>query len=316
MKTLVINKNDSGQRLDKFLSKKFKTLPLALMNKYIRKKDIKINGKRAENSTLLSEGDVITLYIPEEFFTSSPKEDSFKTLKPRLKIVYEDENILVVDKPSGLICHSDDKETHNTLIDNIKAYLYQKGEYSAENENSFAPSLCNRIDRNTSGLVIAAKNAEALRDVNLLIKEKRIQKTYLAAVHGRFKEKSGIYHSYMKKDQAKNVVFSKEERIDPSYKEAITEYKVIDFTDDLSLVEVNLITGRTHQIRVHFSDDGHPLLGDGKYSVNKSDREKGYKFQALCSYKLRFSVPQGDLLHYLNGKVLTAEKPDFLKLFK
>ncbi len=316
MKTIIIKKNDSGQRLDKFLSKKFKTLPLSLMNKYIRKKDIKINGKRAENSTLLFEGDVLTLYIPEEFFAGAPKEDSFMSLKPNLKVVFEDENILIADKPSGLICHSDEKETHNTLIDNIKAYLYQKGEYDPKVENSFAPSLCNRIDRNTCGIVIAAKNAEALRVVNLIIKEKQLKKTYLAAVHGEFKEKNGVYHSYMKKDKSKNMVFSKNERIDSSYKEAITEYKVIDFVDNLSLVEVNLVTGRTHQIRVHFSDNGHPLLGDGKYSVNKSDREKGYKFQALCSYKMKFNVPDGELLSYLNGRTFVAEKPEFLKLFK
>ncbi len=316
MKTLTVNKNDSGQRLDKFLTKKFKNLPLSLMNKYIRKKDIKINGKRAENSTVLSEGDVISLYIPEEFFGVAPKTDSFMTLTPKLKVVYEDENILIADKPAGLICHSDDKETHNTLIDNIKAYLYKKGEYNPETENSFAPSLCNRIDRNTCGLVIAAKNAETLRIVNLLIKEKKIKKTYLAAVHGKFSEKSGVYHSYMKKDSALNKVSSRANKTDSSYKEAITEYKVIDYNGELSLVEINLITGRTHQIRVHFSENGHPLLGDGKYSVNKSDREKGYKFQSLCAHKLKFSVTDEGLLSYLNGKTFTSEKPDFLKLFK
>lgn len=316
MKTLVVNKNDSGQRLDKFLSKKFKTLPTSLMNKYIRKKDIKINGKRAENSTVLSEGDILTLYIPEEFFGVSPTADSFKNLKPKLKVVYEDENIIIVDKPSGLICHSDDKETHNTLIDNIKAYLYQKGEYDFEAENSFAPALCNRIDRNTCGLVVSAKNAETLRVVNLLIKEKKVKKTYLAVAHGSFKEKKGVYRSYMKKDQGRNIVFSKNEKVDSSYKEAITEYRVIDYSDGLSLVEINLVTGRTHQIRVHFSDNGHPLLGDGKYSVNKTDREKGYKFQSLCAYRLKFTVPEGENLYYLNGREFTAEKPDFLNLFK
>ena len=315
MKTLTINKNDSGQRLDKFLTKKFKNLPLSLMNKYIRKKDIKINGKRAENSTILSEGDIVSLYIPEEFFGSAPKENSFLNLSPRLNVIYEDENILIADKPAGLICHSDEKETHNTLIDNIKAYLYKKGEYSPDSENSFAPSLCNRIDRNTCGLVIAAKNAETLRIVNLLIKEKKITKTYLAAVHGKFSEKSGEYRSFMKKDSAQNKVFSKNTRVDSSYKEAVTRYNVIDYCNGLSLVEIDLITGRTHQIRVHFSDNNHPLLGDGKYSVNKSDREKGFKFQALCSHKLRFSVPSDTIISYLNGKVITSEKPDFLKLF-
>ena len=315
MKTLTINKNDSGQRLDKFLTKKFKTLPASLMNKYIRKKDIKINGKRAENSTVLCEGDVVSLYIPEEFFGATTSVDSFRTITPRLNVVYEDENVIIVDKPSGLICHSDDKETFNTLIDHIKAYLFQKNEYCPDDENSFAPSLCNRIDRNTAGLVIAAKNAESLRLLNLLIKEKKIEKTYLAAVHGVFKEKKGVYRSFMKKDSSQNKVFSKNVRVDNSYKEAITEYRVIDNNGDLSLVEISLITGRTHQIRVHFSDNGHPLLGDGKYAVNKSDREKGYNFQALCSYKLKFNVEKNCLLSYLNGRVFTAKKPDFINLF-
>ncbi len=315
MKTITINKNDSGQRLDKFLSKRFKSLPASLMNKYIRKKDIKINGKRAENSSILSEGDVVSLYIPEEFFGSAPKENSFLKLSPNLCVVYEDNNILIADKPAGLICHSDEKETHNTLIDNVKAYLFQKGEYNPEAENSFAPSLCNRIDRNTCGLVIAAKNAETLRVVNLLIKEKKISKTYLAAVHGRFSEKSGEYRSFMKKDSANNKVFSRNTRIDSSFKEAITRYKVIDYCNGLSLVEIDLITGRTHQIRVHFSENDHPLLGDGKYSVNKQDRERGFKFQALCSYKLKFNVPPDTIISYLNGKIITSEKPDFLKLF-
>jgi 23S rRNA pseudouridine955/2504/2580 synthase len=232
-----------------------------------------------------------------------------------LHVVYEDENIIIVNKPAGLICHSDDKETHNTLIDNIKAYLFRKGEYDMDRENSFAPALCNRIDRNTCGLVIAAKNAEALRVVNLLIKERHIKKTYLAAVHGKFSEKSGVYHSFIKKDASQNKVFSKPNKADASYKEAVTEYRVVDYTDGLSLVEVNLITGRTHQIRVHFSDNGHPLLGDGKYSVNKADRERGFKFQCLCAYRLKFNVPAQEMLYYLNGREFTAEKPDFLKLF-
>ncbi len=316
METIYVGKNDSGQRLDKFLSKKFKTLPLPLMNKYIRKKDIKINGKRAQNSTMLSEGDKITLYIPEEFIAAIPREDTFKTLIPKLSVAYEDDNIIVADKPVGLICHSDEKETHNTLIDHIKAYLYRKGEFDPDTENSFAPALCNRIDRNTCGLVIAAKNAESLRMLNELIKEKKITKTYLAAVHGKFNEKKGTYRSFMKKDSSQNKVHSRSNGNDKGFKEAITEYKVIDCCNDLSLVEINLVTGRTHQIRVHFSENGHPLLGDGKYSVNKSDREKGYKFQALCSHKLKFSVPAGGSLSYLNGKIVTSKEPDFLKLFK
>ena len=166
MKSLTVNKNDSGQRVDKFLTKYLKSMPLPLIYKYIRKKRIKVNGKKTEISYRLNEGDFIELYINDEFFEVKEEATAFLKIKPSLNILYEDENILVVDKPQGQIVHSDDKESYNTLINHITAYLYNKGEYNPDEEHAFHPALCNRIDRNTAGIVLAAKNAAALAEIN------------------------------------------------------------------------------------------------------------------------------------------------------
>ena len=176
MKSFTVNKNDAEQRVDKFLQKYLKNMPLPLVYKYIRKKRVKVNGKKTEINYRLKEGDFIELYINDEFFEPSEDEFAFKKLRPSLDILYEDENILVVSKPQGQIVHSDDKETFNTLINHIIAYLCNKGEYDPENEHSFRPSLCNRIDRNTSGIVLAAKNAEALAEINEKIRNNEISK--------------------------------------------------------------------------------------------------------------------------------------------
>ncbi len=320
MRTLVINKNDAGQRLDKFLSKAVPTLPASLMYKLIRTKKIKVNRKRTEHTYFLSEGDTVELFIKEEFFTEE-KENVALSLTPHIDIVYEDENILLCDKRSGMIVHSDDKESTNTLISHITAYLYQKGEYDPKNENSFAPALCNRIDRNTGGIVIAAKNAQTLRIMNEKIKNREINKKYLAAVHGIFdkSEKKGTLTGYLIKDEKTNTVKVFENKPKKGdAKKIITLYRVLAEKNGLSLLEVDLITGRTHQIRAHMASVGHPLLGDGKYSVNRADREIGYKFQALYSYSLEFCF-EGDsgILNYLNGRKfeINEEKIWFTKEF-
>ena len=319
MREIIINKNDAGQRLDKFITKKFKTMPLPLMYRYIRQKKIKLNGKRAEINTMLSEGDVIKLFIPEEFFEEGSAEFAFMKLTPRLGIVYEDENILLVEKRSGMIVHSDDEQETDTLIDHVKAYLYQKGEYDPKAENSFAPSLCNRIDRNTGGIVIAAKNAETLRIINEKIRNNEITKKYLCAAHGKLPKKEATLTGWLRKDAASNMVTVYEKK--PNYrdaKEIITKYRVLSEKNGMSLCEVELITGRTHQIRAHFSSIGHPLLGDGKYGVNRDDKKKGYKFQALYSYHLTFSFKGNDgILSYLSGKSFSVDRDHiwFLKEF-
>lgn len=318
MRSITVNKNDGGQRLDKFLSKCIKGLPAALMYKYLRKKRIKLNGKRADGSVMLKEGDIITLFIPDEFTEDKKKADETLLSKPNITVIYEDENIILLSKKPGVLVHDGDGDDGgNTLIRHLKSYLYQKGEYYPEMENSFAPSLCNRIDRNTGGIVIAAKTAEALRAVNEAIKNNKTDKRYLCAVHGKFRESSGVSEAHLFKNTKTKTVRVTDEPTKGS-KPIKTGWKVIDYnnTHDLTLLEVRLYTGRTHQIRAHMAYLGHPLLGEGKYGVNKDDRRLSYKHQALHSYKLRFNTSD-EVLGYLSGKVYTASADDirFLEFF-
>lgn len=308
MRTLIINRNDAGQRLDKFLSKAVKAMPKSLMYKGIRTKKIKVNRKRAEIGYILEEGDTVELFISEEFFSDNASDSAFMKLTPKLDIVYEDENIMLLDKRPGLIVHSDDEEDVNTLISHVKAYLYRKGEYNPEDEQSFAPALCNRIDRNTGGIVIAAKNSEALRIMNEKIRNDELSKFYLAAVHGHMPKRADTLHGYLRKDQVNNIVDISTVK-KPGYKEIVTKYRVLDEKNGLSLIEVELVTGRTHQIRAHFSSIGHPLLGDGKYGVNRDDKKLGYKFQALYAFRLEFHFrTDSGALSYLNGKSFSIDK--------
>lgn len=302
MKSFTINKNDSGQRLDKFITKSVPLLPKALLYKYIRIKRIKVNGKRSEISTRLNTGDIVDLYINDEFFEAAPERFDFLKASKNLNILYEDENILLCDKKVGVLCHPDDREYIDTLIGRIKRYLYEKGEYNPNDENSFVPSLVNRIDRNTGGIVIAAKNAESLRILNQKMKDRELHKFYLCVVHGTPKNKSGVLQGYLTKNEDKNLVKVSSKKTNDS-KEIRTKYKVLDSNDDLSLIEVELLTGRTHQIRAHFASIGHPLLGDGKYGTNAQNKKYGYKKQFLYSYKLifDFSTDSG-ILSYLNGR--------------
>ena len=285
MKEFIINKNDAGQRLDKFIEKATSGMPKSLIYKSIRTKKIKVNRKRAEANYLLQQGDVVLMFLREEFFTSSDPDAYFLAITPKVDIVHEDDDLLLVNKPMGVSCIPDEREDRDTLINHIKAYLYRKGEYDPDSENSFAPALCNRIDRNTCGIVIAAKNAETLRRINDDIKYRRIDKKYLCIVHGKPKPESNIIDGYLIKDSKTNTVKVFDSKpLKGDAKSIKTGYRVLETRNDLSLVEVVLYTGRTHQIRAHMAHIGHPLLGDGKYGINKEDRRLGYKYQALCSY--------------------------------
>lgn len=316
MKEFIITKNDAAQRLDKFITKAVPRLPLSLMQKYIRTKRIKVNNKRAEKDYRVMEGDTVQLYINDEFFKAQYEdENAFIKLKTVLDIVYEDENIILINKPKGMLCHGDDKESFNTLANHIKSYLYHKNEYNPQNENSFVPSLCNRIDRNTQGIVIAAKNAASLRIMNEKIKNREIDKYYICISHGYFKEKSGVLKGYITKDSIKKEIKVYKNKVSGALS-IITGYKVLKEKNNLSLVEVKLETGRTHQIRAHFSAVGHPLLGDGKYGTNAVNKQYALKSQALCSYKVKFNFKtESDILSYLNGKVFEIELPEIFKSF-
>ena len=293
-----------------------------MLYKFIRTKKIKINNKRCEISYKLAEGDIVDLYINDEFLVTYGDNHSFKNIIPKLKIIYEDENILLCDKKPGVIVHPDKNEEINTLINHITAYLYKNGEYNPDSENSFAPALCNRIDRNTGGIVICAKNAGTLRIINEKIKVNQIEKSYLCLVHGILNKKEDIITAYHRKNSDDNIVVINKNKF-AGAKIINTKYKVLKEKNNISLVEVNLITGRTHQIRAHFAYIGHSLVGDGKYGREeyyKSDRKNGFFSQALYSYKIKFNFANdidSGILNYLTGKTFTVDTAniDFVRKF-
>ena len=311
MKSVIIKKNDAGQRVDKFLQKKYSTLPKSMMFKQIRKKNIKVNKKRCQAEQILNEGDIIELYLNDDLLKEKKKHYDFINAPKELNIIYEDENIILLDKKQGELCHPDGKEYVNTLIASLKRYLFDKGEYNPDSENSFTPSLANRIDRNTGGIVIGAKNYEALKILNNKIKDRQINKYYLTVAIGKLPKNNDILTGYLTKDEHKNMVTVSQKETEGS-KLIKTKYTVLDYYDNFSLVEIELLTGRTHQIRAHLASIGNPLLGDGKYG-----KIHGRYKQELYSYKLKFDfTTDAGILNYLNGRVFESTNCQIIKNFK
>ena len=316
MREFQIGKNDAGQRLDRFLAKAIPLLPASLAQKYIRLKRIKRNGARASRDTRLEEGDVLQCYLNDEFFDEPCEGNAYLTIAvPRLNVVYEDENILLLDKQPGLLCHADEHEKVNTLANHMLAYLYQTRAWRPREENAFTPALCNRIDRNTGGIVIAAKTAEALRILNDKIKAREIDKFYLCICLGRVQPPSGRIECFLRKDEKSNLVRVYHHPV-PDGRSAVTLYKTLQTRGELTLVRVELLTGRTHQIRASFADLGYPLLGDGKYGNGAANRRYGEGAQALYSYRLRFAFPtDAGALNYLRGKEFEVKSVPFAEKY-
>lgn len=314
--TITVTKNDAGQRLDKFLTKTYRNLPMSLLYKAVRKKDIRLNGKRCEASSRLSEGDSVYLFLPDDALEIAPPTYEFMHASRQLDIVYEDEHVLLLNKKAGLLVHPDDREFADTLIFRVQRYLYEKGEYDPADEQSFAPALVNRIDRNTSGIVIAAKTAAALRILNQKLKDREIEKYYLCIVHGKMPKAEDTLEAFLEKNESQNRVY-----ISDTQKQGArtirTRYRVLEERNGFSLLEIHLLTGRTHQIRAHLASIGHPLLGDGKYGTNALNKGTGFNKQALCSYRLQFAFDSDAAeLNYLNGKEFTLTDVWFADAFR
>ena len=290
---MVVGANDKGQRLDRFLKKYFDAAPLSMIYKMIRK-DVKVNGKRAKEQTILAEGDLLRVYISDEDAATFHRERRPAKARKQFRIAYEDEDMLVVSKPFGLLTHGDGKEKKNTLANQVIGYLQEKGEYSPAAEQTFRPAPVNRLDRNTTGLVIFGKTAEATRRLAAQIKDhEEIEKYYLTIVAGELKEERRI-EGILEKDEAANTVsVSGDPRAgdDPQKgKSATTIARPLQSARGYTLVEVQLITGRTHQIRAHLAAEGFPILGDRKYGQPKVNKSMKGKFnldaQLLHAYRL------------------------------
>lgn len=311
MREFIINRNDADQRLDKYLAKSLKRLPKSLMYKYIRNKKIKVNRKRCEISQRLNEGDLVQMYISEEFFEDQSNL-SFMQASDQLHVIYENEHLLIVNKPANLLVHSDDANQFDTLTDRILKYLVKTKAYDPHLEKSFTPALCHRIDRNTEGLVIAAKSAEALRVMNEKIRQREIDKHYLCIVEGQLRGSDKLVH-YYRKDEAKNKAILSSVPID-GWSEVSLIYKSLAVKDNYSLLDIDLLTGKSHQIRAQLSYIKHPLLNDIKYQGKPYRQLEG---QALCAYKICFSfTSDAGCLNDLKNKEIEIENPALLELFK
>ncbi len=308
---ITIRQNDAGQRLDKFILKFLPSMPKSMVYKLIRRKDIRYNHKRCQGNEILQEHDILQIYAKEEFFLPERKKIIRKESVPlSLQILQEDCNFLFLYKPAGQDVHTGDKNKKTSLIEEVQAYLIQNGIYHPEQEQSFAPALCNRIDRNTEGIVIAAKNAAALRAMNEAIRQHQVKKQYLAITCGILPEKKKICTAWLKKNHNTNRVQISAVPEDASWQKIITEYEVLAQHGQKQLVRIILHTGRTHQIRAHLAFLGAPLLGDAKYGG--TGREP---YQCLCAVSLSFPDVTAPELLYLKQTCIQAPVPAFVRTY-
>lgn len=313
MKELLIERNESEQRLDRFLKKYLADASQGFIYKMIRKKNIKVNGKKAIPDMMLHEGDLVQLYLADETIDKFRGSQDKPRSRVRLDIIYEDENLVLINKPIGLLSHGTGEEYEDNVVDGLVGYLIDKGEYVPRLEKTFTPSICNRLDRNTSGIIIGAKNYQSLQLVNQAIKEGKVGKYYKTIVKGRI-DKDFEHKAFLTKDEENNKVHIREEDTEGA-KEIWTRFRVLDRSKGYTLLEVELITGRTHQIRSHLSSLGYPVIGDRKYG-NRMENERFNRShnlvnQWLHGYRVVFEGLR-EPLEYLNGKSFIAEADDLL----
>lgn len=309
---IEIGPNEAGQRVDKFVRKWLKDVPLSAIFKAFRKGDIKVNGKKTKEKYSLVEGDIVETY----YISSEPEKKKFVRIDNNFKVTYEDENMLLLEKWPGVLVHSNSESGEPTLTDYVLSYLYDKGDYEPEKEVTFTPAPCNRLDRNTSGIVVFGKNFEALKLLNEMIRERKIKKYYTALVKGKLKD--GIYEGYIYKNEDANIskVFDSEM---PNTKKIAMEVKTIQTCGSFSLIEIDLITGRSHQLRAHLNHLNHPIVGDNKYGDKKLNsffnNKYGLDYQFLYAYKLIFkNCPEK--LAYMENKTIAESLPPILKKVK
>lgn len=308
MKEIIIKSNDEGQRTDRFLMKLFPDLPMGMLYKAIRNKKIKVNRKRCTNDQRLHAGDQIQLFLPPQWLEEKKATVAFLQVPKALSIVYEDDQIVVIDKPVGLRSQSDQAQVQDCVVNRLLHYLYAKGEYDPEKEQSFTPAICNRLDRNTRGLIIAAKTAKALREMNEGIREHHVQKYYLACVEGVLQTKTGELRLYHKKEGTKAILF---ETPKPDTKPCSLRYQIWKKHAQHTIIEVELLSGKFHQIRAMFAFIHHPLLGDVKYGAKKQ-----VAYQALAAYRLCFHFPIHSGLAYLNEKRIMIDPESIVDMWQ
>jgi 23S rRNA pseudouridine955/2504/2580 synthase len=309
---IIIGPNEAGQRCDKFLRKLLKDVPLSAIYKAFRKGDIKVNGKKVKEKYSILEGDSIEI----RYIESKEEKKTFQRVDNKLKITYEDENMILVEKWPGVLVHRDEKNGEPTLTDYVLSYLYDKGDYEPEKEITFTPAPCNRLDRNTSGVVVFGKNFSSLKLLNEMIRERNLEKYYMALVKGRIKD--GIYNAYILKNEDNNISRIYENEV-PHSKKISMEVSTIQSCGTFSLIEIDLLTGRSHQLRAHLSHLGNPIVGDSKYGDKKLNsffiNKYGLNFQFLYAYKLIFKNTPEEL-SYMENKTIAESLPPILKKIK
>lgn len=320
LKKIVVREDEGIQRIEKYLMKVLTNVPRNQIFKLLRLKEVKVNNARVNAGSQVQAGDVIHVWLPNDLYLKTKKQNkskmNFSDSKGKLDIVFEDENIVIIEKPLGISCQRNHREK-TSIQDLLLKHLYETKQW--DNQSTFVPSICNRLDTNTTGLVLAAKNAVALNELNALIKQRLIQKNYYCLVFGILDQKQGTLSDFLIKNKDKNLVKVAPKRLDETYLTIITKYKVVkEFKKaNWSLLDVQLITGRTHQIRAHFSYIKHPVVGDHKYGLEQfHDANANYPYQALHAYQVVFpEMNQNEFnkLSYLsNHKFKSKTKPWFL----